>query len=148
MTRLQDDILELYNTLTEFSDRTLQGLIHYPIHVYYDDEFKSVCFEQKGKKIVLSVLNYYCENLKNLKNSYLLPKDYDSLMFSLSEMIKSGSMLHDRICVSPMKYGFSLYETSGRSYESGPLEIGTAKFVSGNSWLFRFMVKLRYKNIL
>ena len=81
MIRLQDDIIEIYNLLTDFSSNTLSGL---PIKVEYSESLNSLCFEQKGLKVAISVLNYYCENLKYLKETYLLPGDYDFLMSSLS----------------------------------------------------------------
>ena len=148
MTRLQDDLLGVYNSLTDFSMNTLTNPTHLPIRVDYSESLNSLCFEQKGTKIAISVLNYYCENLKELKETYLFPEDYDHLMYSLSWVINSGHLLHDRVCLSPEKYGFKIYETSPASYKNGPQLLASVKFVSGNSWLFKRVTKYKYKNIL
>lgn len=147
MIRLQDDILEVYNMLTDFSSSTLSGL---PIKVEYSESLNALCFEQKGLRVAISVLNYYCENLKHLKETYLLPEDYDILMSSLSGVIESGVLIHDRVCVAPVKYGFMIYETPGQtiSLKDGPQLLGDLRFVSGNSWLFKKIIKFKYKKLL
>lgn len=145
MTKLQDDIVGLYNSLTEFSDSTLSN--GYPIKVYYEEGLNAVCFEQKGRKIVIQSLNYYCENLKFL-NTYLLPGHYDLLMRSLTEIIGSGMMIRDRIMVSPTKYGFELYETPLNNIKEGPQKLAKVELVFWNSWVFRKYVELIYKKRL
>ena len=148
MTRLQDDLLSIYNSLTDFSKNTLQIPTRMPIKVSYSEGLNSLCFEQHGLKVALSVLNYYCENLKNLKESYLLPDDYDKLMSTLASVIGGGVLLHDRLCLAPKKYGFTLYETRGNFLKEGPQFIAEVNFVSGDSWLFKKIVKTRFKNCL
>lgn len=147
MIRLQDDILEIYNLLTDFSSNTLSGL---PIKVEYSDSLNSICFEQKGLKVAISVLNYYCESLKNLKKTYLLPEDYDILMSSLSRLIESGVLLHDRVCLAPRKFGFRIYETPNqtKTLKDGPQLLSDFRFVSGNSWLFKKVIKFKYRKLL
>ena len=147
MIRLQDDILEVYNMLTDFSSNTLSGL---PIKVEYSESLNALCFEQKGLRVAISVLNYYCESLKYLKETYLLPEDYDILMSSLSRVIESGVLIHDRVCVAPVKYGFRIYETPGQtiSLKDGPQLLVDLRFVSGNSWLFKKIIKFKYKKLL
>ena len=147
MIRLQDDLLEVYNMLTDFSSNTLSGL---PIKVEYSESLNALCFEQKGLRVAISLLNYYCESLKHLKETYLLPEDYDILMASLSRVIESGVLIHDRGCKSPVKYGFRIYETPGQtiSLKDGPQLLGDLRFVSGNSWLFKKIIKFKYKKLL
>lgn len=150
MIRLQDDILSIYNSLTDFSSNTLLGPIKYPIKVYYSESLNSLCFEQKGLKVAISVLNYYCRDLLNLKESYLSPGDYDSMMSALSGLIGSGVLIHDRVCVAPVKYGFEIYETPSKTatLKEGPQFVASVKFVSGNSWLFKKCIKYKYKNLI
>ena len=145
MTRLQDDILGVYNSLTEFSDGTLTNGL--PIKVKYDESFNALSFEQRGKKVMIQSLNYYCENLKFL-DTYMLPVEYNNLMQSLANLIGSGIMIRDRIMISPKKYGFDLYETDGMNLKEGPQRIASIELVYWNSWVFRKYVELIYKKKL
>lgn len=146
MTRLQDDILEFYNTLQEFSKETLEGPIKTPIKVTFEKEHNSISFEQKGRKIFLPTLNYYCGSLKKIKNSWLLPDDYDQLMGNLQKVIGSGVLIQDRVCVSPEIYGFDIYKTevSTKTFGEGPQLLESFRFVSGTSWIFKLIAKLKY----
>lgn len=150
MVRLQDDILGVYNSLTDFSTNTLLGPVNLPIKVGFSESLNALCFEQKGLKVAISVLNYYCRELKNLKETYLLPEDYDRLMSSLSGIIGSGVLLHDRVCLAPEKYGFSIYETTPQTklLKEGPQLLMSTKFTSGNSWLFKKVTQFKYRNLL
>lgn len=148
MTLLQEDILGIYNSLTDFSKETLQTSEHLPIRVQFSETLNSVCFEQKGRKIAIGALNYFCKDLKNIKETYLLPVDYDYLMSSLLSVIKSGALLHDRVCICPEKYGFKIYETDPYRVQDGPKIIADIKIISGNSWLFRQIVKRKFKDKL
>jgi hypothetical protein len=150
MVRLQDDILGIYNSLTDFSANTLLGPINLPIRVSYSESLNSLCFEQKGLKVAISVLNYYCKGLKNLKETYLYPEDYDKLMSALSGLIGSGVLLHDRVCLAPEVYGFSIYETTAQTalLKDGPQLLTTFRFVSGNSWFFKKVTQFKYKNLI
>lgn len=150
MVRLQDDILGIYNSLTDFSANTLLSPINLPITVRFSESLNSLCFEQKGFKVAISVLNYYCRDLKNLKETYLFPEDYDKLMSSLSGLISSGVLLHDRVCLAPEHYGFSIYETEAKTtlLKNGPQLLVSCRFISGNSWLFKKITKFKYKNLL
>ena len=150
MTKLQDDLLQIYNALVVFSKSTLDDVIPRPIVVSYLPEHNSIKFRQNGKEVMLQVLNYYCGFLKNIKTTYLMPKDYDILMGNLSLIIGSGKALEDRILVSPELYGFDIYMTDSRTTEisKGPQLLCSCKFVSDNSWLFRLMTKLKYKNLI
>ena len=149
MARFQDDILVIYNSLTDFSETTLLSPERLPIVVRFSESLNSLTFEQKGRKISIPVLNYYCKNLKFLKNTYLLPDDYDYLMGTLSRIIESGVLLHDRVCLSPIRYGFEVYDTNSRTQylKEGPQLIGRVVFASGNSWLFRKLIHLKYERI-
>ena len=145
MTRLQDDIIGVYNSLAEFSDNTLTNGL--PIRVKYEESFNAVSFEQRGKKVMVQSLNYYCENLKFL-DTYIMPVEYDGLMQSLASLIGSGIMIRERVMVSPKKYGFDLYETDGMNLKEGPQRIASIELVYWNSWLFRKYVELIYKKKL
>jgi hypothetical protein len=145
MTRLQDDIIGVYNSLVEFSEQTLSNGL--PIKVKYEESFNALSFEQRGKKVIVQSLNYYCENLKFL-NTYILPTEYDNLMSSLSGLIGSGIMIRERLMVAPKKYGFDLYETDGFNLKDGPQKVGSVDLVYWNSWFFRKYVELIYKKKL
>lgn len=149
MIRLQEDLLNVYNLLTEFSKGTLLGPYPVPIKVEYSESLNSLCFEQRGLKISVNVLNYYCQNLRDLKKTFLLPEDYIYLMDELSRVINTGALLHDRVCLGPEKYGFSLYDMVPgiQNLKLGPVLIGKFKFVSGNSWLFRKLTNRKYERI-
>lgn len=149
MTRLQDDIIYIYNTLTDFSRNTLLRPRQLPIRVSFSESLNSLCFEQRGLKVSLPVLNYYCLSLKFLKNTYLLPSDYDKMMDSFSQVISSGSLLHDRVCLAPEEYGFSIYDTPNRTVtlKEGPQLLCRIRLVSGNSWLFKKITTLKYERI-
>lgn len=150
MVRLQDDILGVYNSLTDFSANTLLSPVKLPIRVTYSESLNALCFEQKGLKVAISVLNHYCRDLKDLKDTYLYPEDYDKLMSSLSGLIGSGVLLHDRICLSPEEYGFSLYDTERQSalLKKGPQLLTSIRFVTGNSWIFKKVTQFKYKKLL
>lgn len=149
MVRLQDDILQIYNTLTDFSKNTLLAPHQLPIKVEFSDSLNSLTFEQLGLKVALPVLNYYCLGLKNLTKTYLLPKDYDSLMDSMMRVIESGALIHDRVCLSPKNYGFQILDTPQTTIllKEGPQLVADIKFVSGTSWLFKKLTKLKYERI-
>ena len=66
-------------------------------------------------------------------------------MYNLSSLISSGRLLDDRICLSPENYGFDVYGVNLKEFWKGPEILGTVRFVSGNSWLFRFITKRKYK---
>lgn len=148
MVRLQDDILLIYNSLTDFSETTLLSPIKLPIKVKYSESLNSLTFEQRGRKVSIPVLNYYCKNLKFL-DTYLISEDYDYLMGTLSRIIESGVLLHDRVCLSPINYGFEIYDTNSYTQyqKEGPQLIGEVKFISKNSWLFKKLTKLKYERI-
>ena len=148
MTKLQDDFLNIYNSLVEFSEITLRGALSIPICVSYDISMNSLFFEQRGKKVGLTVPNYYSGYLRNIKNSYLLPRDYDYLMATLSTLIESGALLRERVCVSPELFGFDVYETNLKDIKNGPKLLGQIRFISGNSWIFKIITKLKYKKVL
>lgn len=149
MTRLQEDILLVYNSLTDFSKNTLLAPIQWPIKVSFSESLNSLTFEQKGLKVSIPILNYYCKDLRFLHDTYLKPEDYDYLMDTLSRVIESGVLIHDRVCLSPVRYGFEVYETKSHTQylKEGPQLIGKIRFVSGNSWLFKKLIHLKYERI-
>ena len=146
MTELQNDLLEIYNSLVLFSKTTITTKFPKPIDVWYEKETGLMAFEQKGKTVRIPQLIYYCLNLEGLKNkTYLLPEDYDYLMSTLRELINSGKLLENRVCLSPENYGFDIYGVNNRELWKGPEIIGRMRFISGNSWIFKKIVKHRYK---
>lgn len=145
MTTIQNDLLDIYNNLVIFSKATLQEEIQRPIVVRFDKEFNSVVFEQQGNSVRLSLPIYYSLGLDSIKETYLLPKDYDSLMSNLSRLVASGKLLEDRVCLSPENYGFDIYYVDMKQFWKGPEIIGRIRFISGNSWLFKFITKIKYE---
>ena len=147
MTRLQDDILHIYNTLTDFSKNTLLAPRPLPIKVEFSESMNSLTFEQQGLKVALPILSYYCLGLKNLTKTYLLPEDYDYLMSSMTRAIESGVLIHDRVCLAPQKYGFQILDTPQNTIlmKEGPQLVADIKFISGTSWLFKKLTKLKYE---
>lgn len=150
MGRIQDDILEIYNTLQEFSKETLEGTVKKPIEVDFADDSGCLVFRQSGKIAYLPLLNYYCGNLRNIRKTYLLPEDYDILMRSMQVLISNNILVEDRLCVSPEIYGIDFYKTTvtTASFREGPQLVGSLRFVSGNSWIFRMITKYKYRSIL
>lgn len=145
---LQDDILGFYNSLQIFSDVTLKGAVKIPIKVHYDENNGSLCFEQRGKTAHLRILNYYAGRLREIKNSWLLPSDYDELMAAMSSMINSGVLIKSRVLVSPEYFGFDIYTTATNEAKRGPRIVAELRFVSGNSWFFRKLVEYKYRIVL
>ena len=136
MTTLQNDILEIYNSLVEFSDNKVR----------YEKETRLLIFEQKGKTVYLGLPVYYCLALEDLeKPTYLLPEDYDYLMSTLQSLIASGELIKPRTCLGPENYGFNVYSTNINEMYKGPDVIGQVKFISGTSWLFKFRTRKKYK---
>jgi hypothetical protein len=143
---IQDDLIELYNNLLAFNKNTITADNPTPIKVSFDKDSNSLVFEQKGISIRTSLPIYYSLGLNEIKKpTYLLPRDYDYLMQSLSGVVSSGKLLEDKLCISPENYGFDLYLVDFREFWKGPDKIGTIRFVSGHSWIFRQIVKLKFK---
>jgi len=146
MVTLQDDILELYNSLVMFSDNTVKTNFPKPIEVFYEKESKLLVLSQSGKSVRLSLPNYYCFALTELtKHTYLLPEDYDYLMSGLQQAINSGDLLKDRVCLSPENYGFDIFRVKLNEFDKGPDILCSVRFVSGTSWLFKLLTKRKYK---
>ena len=143
---IQDDLIELYNSLLAFNKNTIVTDRPTPIKVSFDKGSNSLVFEQKGVFVRTALPIYYSLGLNEIKKpTYLLPRDYDYLMQSLSGVISSGKLLEDRICISPENYGFDIYLVDLREFWKGPDRIGTIRFISGNSWIFRQIVKFKFK---
>lgn len=146
MTTLQDDILEIYNSLVVFNKETIESHFPTPITVKYDKSSMALIFEQKGKSVRLMLPMYYSLGLEDLeKPTYLLPKDYDYLMSTLQGLIGSGVLIKDRVCLSPENYGFDIYCIDLQNFNKGPELVGEVRFISGTGWLFRFLTKKKYK---
>lgn len=145
MTTLQTDLLEIYNSLVSFSEGTITSRTPKPIKVSFEVESRNLRFEQAGTLVLLGIPNYYCLALEDLvKPSYLLPADYDNLMSTLQELIGSGELLKDRTCLSPENFGFDIYGVDMRRFEKGPDLLGSIRFVSGDSWWFKFKTRRTY----
>lgn len=146
MPTLQDDILEIYNSLVVFSNTTITTKFPLPITVWYEKDSRLLVFEQKGKSVRLGIPIYYCLDLEGLeKKTYLLPKDYDYLMSTFQELINSGVLIKNRTHVSPENYGFDIYAVDLKELYKGPEIVGKIRFISGKSWLFKRIVKRRFK---
>ena len=146
MTQLQNDLIEIYNSLVLFNDDIMKSSRPYPLTVYYEKESRLLVMEYKGKSARLWVPVYYTLGLEDLgKPTYLLPEDYDFLMSELKNVINSGELLKDRTTLSPENYGFNIYATNLRELWKGPEIISSIKFISGHGWLFRWLVKWKYK---
>lgn len=145
MASLQTDIIEIYNALSVFSKQVIESEEPRPINVWFDEEFNSFAFELEGKSVRIRSLSYYCLDLPKLKSkTFLLPEDYDVLMSSLLKLIKSGKLIEDRLCVSPENLGFKVFLANPNIIKGGPRIIGSFKFVSGKSWLFKTLTKFKY----
>ena len=132
MTTLQNDLIEIYNSLVLFSDDIIKTPNPTPIKVYYEKESRLLVMEHKGKSVRLWTPTYYCLGLEDLvKPTYLLPDGYDFLMSELKRIIDSGLLLADRTALSPLW--------------KGPEIKAEIIFVSGHGWLFRWLVKRKYK---
>jgi len=148
MVTLQNDLLEIYNNLVEFSKTTVLTDRPIPITVKYEKDGvgSPLLLEQKGISVRLRLPIYYCLGLDSIKKpTYLLPNDYNYLMNTLQSMIADDRILDERTCLSPENYGFDIYAVDLREFSKGPDRIGSVRFVSGNSWLFRLFTKWKYK---
>ena len=65
-------------------------------------------------------------------------------------IIGSGKLIEERVLVSPEPYGFEIYKTDSKTTEfsKGPQLLCSCRFVSDNSWLFRIMTRIKYKNLI
>lgn len=143
---LQNDFLEIYNSLVMFSDDTVKSNLPSPIKVHYEKDTRLLVFEQKGKSARLYLPIYYCLDLDSIqKPTYLLPEDYDYLMSTLQSLITSGILLQSRTLCSPENYGMDIYSTRLENLNEGLDLIGVIRFISGNSWFFKWKVKRKYR---
>jgi len=149
MTTLQDDILEIYNSLVLFSDDIVKSKFPLPIRVRYEKESRLLVMETKGKSVRLYLPVYYCLDLESIqKETYLLPEDYDYLMSTLQYLINSGELIKERTIISPENYGFDIYGTNLKELWKGPDIIGRVRFISSNSWFFKIKTRLKYRKRL
>lgn len=143
---LQDDILEIYNNLVVFSKTTVTTKFPLPIEVHYEKDSRLLVLEQKGISVRIGLPVYYCLDLEGIqKKTYLLPEDYNYLMSTLQDLINSGVLIRDRVCLSPENYGFNIFAVDLRELWKGPEVVGRVRFISGKSWLFKKLVKRKYK---
>lgn len=146
MTTLQNDLLEIYNSLVVFSSTTITTKFPKPIIVWYEKNSRLLVFEQSGKSVRLGIPIYYCLDLEGIQEkTYLLPKDYDYLMSTLQELINTGVLINNRTCLSPENYGFDIYGVNIKELWKGPDVLGRIRFVSGKSWLFKKITKRKFK---
>lgn len=148
MTKLQEDLLEIYNSLVIFSKETLEGPVPIPIKVTYDLEYKALVFNQRGKTVYLQLPNNYSMALSDIKDSFLLPEDYDYVMLTLSSLIGSGVLLKERTTVAPMKFGFDIYAPDLAKPELGSQVIGKIRFVSSCNPIWKWITSRKYKNLV
>lgn len=149
VSMLQNDFLEIYNSLVMFSDDTVKSNLPIPIKVHYEKENRLLVFEQRGKSARLYLPIYYCLDLESIQEpTYLLPEDYDYLMSTLQSLINSGILLQSRTLCSPENCGMDIYSTRLENLNEGLDLIGVIRFISGNSWFFKWRVKRKYRNRL
>lgn len=145
MITLQEDLIEIYNSLTVFSSTTLDPKFPKPVKVYFRGEDNQVVFEQGPISVRMSILLYYCLDLESITDpSYLLPGDYDYLMNTLQTLIASGELIKERVTLSPENVGFDIFGVDLREFKKGPKILGSIRFVSGTSWLFKLYTKFKY----
>lgn len=147
MAKLQDDLLEVYNNLVELQENVL-GEQPCPVSVTFDTGMDCLSFRCQGKGIYLRPLNYYISRPDLIRDTFLLPQDYDGLMKNLETVIKGNKLIEDRILVSPGLDGFDLYLADTRNLKRGAMFLKTFAFISGTSRWFKWKTKYRYKNIL
>ena len=146
MDILQNDLIEIYNSLVVFSQETVNTPRPKPIKVYYEKESRLLVFEQGGNSVRLWTPIYYVRGLEDLeKPTYLLPEGYDLLMSELKFIIDSGLLLKDRTILSPENYGFDIYGTDLKELWKGPEIKASIRFISVKGWLFRWNTKRKYK---
>lgn len=138
---ISKDLLEFYNAL-------ISADINVPIGVTYSMQNRCLVFSQYSWRMDSSILNYYCSNLTEIKNTVLLPEDTKELLDTLKSLLTSGQLTGDRVLVSPTKYGMDIYKTNIMNTSLGPIKLGSIKLVSSNNWLFRQLVKFKFKNII
>lgn len=148
MTTLQNDLLEIYNTLVVFNNETIKSQFPTPIEVYYEKDSRVLVLKQKGNTVRLRLPVYYCLGLEDIDenhSTYLTPEGYDSLMYNLQRLINSGELIKDRTCLSPENFGFDIYATDLKEMWKGPGLLGSIRFISGKSRLFKWWIKYKYK---
>lgn len=138
---IERDIIGFYNSFINIDPSI-------PVGVCYSKPNKCLVFTQYNFRMDVGILNYYCKNLINIKNTALLPDDIKELLDSLKDLINSGQLSQDRILISPTKYGFEVYRANKMNTGIGPIKLASVKFVTSNGWLFRKIVNWRYKNII
>ena len=143
MATLQDDLIEIYNSLVVFSKDIINNPRPRPIKVYFEKESRLLVFEEGGNSVRLWTPIYYTLGLEDLvKPTYLLPEGYDYLMSELKNVIDSGLLLKDRTVLSPENYGFDIYSTDLKEMWRGPEIKANIIFISGRGWLFRRKYRL------
>lgn len=138
---LSEDLLGLYNSL-------ISADVNVPIGVTYSRQNRCLVFSQYSWRMDSSVLNYYCSNLTEIKNTVLLPEDTKELLDTLKSLVESGQLLNGRILISPTRYGMDIYKSNPMNLSLGPIKLGSIKLVTSNNWLFRLIVRLRFKEII
>lgn len=138
---LETDIREFYNSLVNFDPEL-------PIGVSYSRPNRCLVFIQYSHRVDVSILNYYCKDLIDIKKTALLPGDFKKMMDALKLLIESGKLKESRVLISPIKYGFEVYRTNPVYHVIGPMLLDKIEVISSNNWLFRLIVNTRYKKII
>lgn len=143
MTKLQEDLISIFNSLVTFNKDTITDPFPIPIKVRFEKDGNFLVFEQRGNLVYLFQPIYYCFGLENIKPTLLLPNDYDLLMYNLKAAIDSGKLLENRTCLAPTEYGFDIYSADEQELNKGPKLIASCKFISSNNWFFRLLAKFK-----
>lgn len=156
MRLLADDLIEIYNNLQEFSKSIVEVEKPSPIKVWFDKESidSPLVFKLSSTTVRVRFPIYYCLALEDLEDegAYLLPKDYQDLMWSLHKIIYDNRILGDRVCVSPENYGFDIYSINPENFQGGLEIIGRVRFITprSTSWLYKTYIeqwKYRGRNL-
>lgn len=141
MNVYQEDLLEIYNSLTVFNE-------NYPVGVTYNKDLRNIVMIQKGISVNVPKLNHYCLELNRISKKVLSPKDFDNLMGQLKRLIESGVLNYDRLLVSPDKYGLKIYRRMN-STQFEPIQIAEIKIITTGGIIFNLITSKRmYKSII
>lgn len=141
MNKYQEDLLEIYNSLTVFNE-------NYPVGVTYNKDLRNVVMIQKGISVNVPKLNHYCLGLSRINKKVLSPRDFDNLMGQLKKLIESGALNYDRLLISPVRYGFKIYRRMN-STQFEPIQIADLKIITSGGLIFKLVTSKRmYKSIV
>lgn len=138
MNKYQEDLLDVYNSLTVFNE-------NYPVGVTYNKDLRNIVMIQKGVSVNIPKLNHYCLELSKINKCILKPRDFDSFMWQLKKLIESGSLNYDRLLFSPKKYGFDIFRRMN-STQFEPIKIASLRIITSGGLIFKLITSKRLYN--